>query len=121
VPNGAFLAIENAVTCDDATVEGGPWGAQRVPNEVDLGPNPPPNPIELSRASHSEWAVPWANRTCPETSCRFYTACSLGKPDMPRNLMPFLYRLFPGQTGHAPKPHAVFIPSVPWANRTCPL
>jgi len=54
VPNGAFLAIENAVTCDDAAVEGGPWGAQRVPNEVDLGPNPPPNPIELSRASHSE-------------------------------------------------------------------
>jgi len=58
-----------------------------------------------------------ANRTA---SRRFYTVCSLGKPDMPRNLTPFLYRLFPGQTGHAPKPHAVFIPSVPWANRTCP-
>jgi len=41
VPNGAFLAIENAVTCDDAAVEGGPWGAQRVPNEPDLGPTPP--------------------------------------------------------------------------------
>jgi len=39
---------------------------------------------------------------------------------MPRNLTPFLYRRITGRTGHAPKPHALFISEDHWTNRACP-